>query len=105
MYAKKFSPIDFPWLSDDPDSACCMCPDSFRDNCTPVDYCPQHGDEPDFSMCHDQDAGRRWRIEQGDVCPTCFSGKPEVFRMVGCGFKCDDIGQWHAKQRRVTTGS
>jgi hypothetical protein len=42
-----------------------MCPDSFRDNCVPVDYCPQHGDKPDFSECHDPAAARIWRVEGG----------------------------------------
>lgn len=65
MYAKKFSPIDVPWLSTDPGSACCMCPDDFRERGEPVDYCPQHGDRPDYSMCHDAAAGRKWREENG----------------------------------------
>jgi len=66
MYAKRFSPIDGSWMSPDPDAACCWCPDDFRERGEAVDYCPQHGDEPDFSLCHyDEAAGRRWRAEEG----------------------------------------
>jgi hypothetical protein len=34
-----------------------------------------------------------------NACPTCGSSDPATFQMVGCGFKCDDIGGWHAQQR------
>jgi hypothetical protein len=66
MYGKKFSPIDVQWMSPDPNGACCMCPDDFRDRGEPVDYCPQHGAKPDFSDCHlSEKDGRRWRAEHG----------------------------------------
>lgn len=69
MYAPRYSPIDSPWLSRDPDAADCMCPDSFREKCIPVEYCPQHGDEPDFSLSHNPELARMWRAAQaGELC-------------------------------------
>lgn len=78
MYAPKLSAFDVPWLSQDPDSACCMCPDAFREKRIPVDYCPQHGDKPDFSLCHDPEAGRRWRAAQKNPDADPSGGVTEV---------------------------
>lgn len=65
----RFSPIDFPWSSTDPDSPCCMCPDAFLEKCIPIDECPQHGPRPDFSLCHDPAQARDWRLENGWTPP------------------------------------
>lgn len=30
-------------------------------------------------------------------CPMCGSADPKTFRMVPCGFPCDDIANWHRR--------
>lgn len=69
MFGPRFSPIDIPWVSNDPDAPCCMCPDAFIDNCVPLDECPQHGHRPDFSLCHDPAAALAYRLDEGYQVP------------------------------------